>query len=72
MRRRMDVTEDAKRAVDKTIEELLALGETNRDHLSFRVRMEWGPGGALIAHLEPKTQAGASLLTGAVARASAA
>lgn len=72
MGRRTDVTEDARRAVDKTIEELLALGEVDRDHLTFRVRMEWGPGGALIAHLEPKTSAGASLLTGAVARANAA
>lgn len=69
MGRRLDVTEDAKRAVDKTIEDLLDLGEANRDHLSFRVRFEWGPHGALVAHLEPKTSAGASLLTGAVARA---
>jgi hypothetical protein len=75
MRRRTavqrDVTEVARRTVDKTIEELISLGEQDFDHLSFHVRMEWGPGGALVAHLEPKTGAARSLLTGAVARATA-
>lgn len=72
MRRRheeRDVADEARRAVDKTIEELLALGEADRDHLSFSVRMEWGTKGELVAHLVPKTSAAKSLLTGAVARA---
>lgn len=72
MRRRTDMSKDAKQAVDKAIEDLLDLAEANRDHLSFNVRMEWGPHGELVAHLVPKTKAGASLLTEAVARATAA